>query len=64
MNKNLIYIVGATVLVGGGAYLFLKNKKAKDLAKLDELDKAESDAKGNDKGKNKAESEDSDDESD
>ncbi len=31
---------------------------------LDELDKAESDAKGNDKGKNKAESEDSDDESD
>ena len=39
MNKNLIYIVGATVLVGGGAYLFLKNKKAKDLAKLDELDK-------------------------
>jgi hypothetical protein len=36
MNKSLIYIVGATVLVGG-AYLFLKNKKAKDLAKLDEI---------------------------
>ena len=36
MNKSLIYIVGGTVLVGG-AYLFLKNKKAKDLAKLDEL---------------------------
>jgi hypothetical protein len=36
MNKSVIYIVGATVLVGG-AYLFLKNKKAKDLAKLDEL---------------------------
>ena len=36
MNKNVIYIVGATVLVGG-AYLFLKNKKAKDLAKLDEI---------------------------
>jgi hypothetical protein len=37
MNKSVIYIVGATVLVGGGAYLFLKNKKAKDLAKLDEI---------------------------
>jgi hypothetical protein len=36
MNKNIIYIVGATVLVGG-AYLFLKNKKAKDLAELDKL---------------------------
>ena len=36
MNKSLIYIVGATVL-GGGAYLFLKNKKAKDLAKLEEI---------------------------
>jgi hypothetical protein len=37
MNKNVIYIVGATVLLGGGAYLFLKNKKAKDLSKLAEL---------------------------
>ena len=36
MNKSVIYIVGATVLVGG-AYLFLKNKKAKDLAKLNEI---------------------------
>jgi len=36
MNKSVIYIVGATVLVGG-AYLFLKNKKAKDLSKLAEL---------------------------
>ena len=36
MNKSVMYIVGATVLVGG-AYLFLKNKKAKDLAKLDEI---------------------------
>jgi hypothetical protein len=36
MNKTLIYIVGGTVLVGG-AYLFFKNKKAKDLAKLDEI---------------------------
>jgi hypothetical protein len=36
MKNSVIYIVGATVL-GGGAYLFLKNKKAKDLAKLDEI---------------------------
>jgi hypothetical protein len=36
MKNNVIYIVGATVLVGG-AYLFLKNKKAKDLAELDKL---------------------------
>ena len=36
MKNSLTYILGATVLVGG-AYLFLKNKKAKDLAKLDEL---------------------------
>ena len=37
MNKSAIYIVGAIALLGGGAYLFLKNKKAKDLAKLDEI---------------------------
>ena len=36
MKNTVIYILGATVLVGG-AYLFLKNKKAKDLAKLDEI---------------------------
>jgi LPXTG-motif cell wall-anchored protein len=36
MNKNVIYIVGATVLVGG-AFLFLKNKKKKDADKLAEL---------------------------
>ena len=36
MKNSLTYILGATVLVGG-AYLFLKNKKAKDLAKLDEI---------------------------
>lgn len=34
MNKSVIYIVGATVLVGGGAYLFLKNKKKKDAITL------------------------------
>ena len=37
MNKSAIYIVGAIALLGGGAYLFLKNKRAKDLAKLDEI---------------------------
>ena len=37
MNKNVIYIVGATVLLGGGAFLFLKNKKKKDLLKLAEM---------------------------
>ena len=36
MKNTVIYILGATVLVGG-AYLFLKNKKAKDLSKLDEI---------------------------
>jgi hypothetical protein len=36
MKNTVIYILGGTVLVGG-AYLFLKNKKAKDLSKLDEI---------------------------
>ena len=36
MKNSVLYIVGATVLLGG-AFLFLKNKKAKDLAKLDKL---------------------------
>ena len=36
MKNSIIYILGATVLVGG-AYLFLKNKKKKDLSKLAEL---------------------------
>ena len=39
MNKSVIYIVGATVLLGGGAFLFLKNKKKKDLLKLAEAEK-------------------------
>jgi LPXTG-motif cell wall-anchored protein len=34
MNKNIIYIVGAVALLGGGAFLFLKNKKNKDKEKL------------------------------
>ena len=36
MKNSVIYILGATFL-GGGAYLFLKNKKAKDLAELEKL---------------------------
>lgn len=39
MKNSVIYIVGATVLVGGGAFLFLKNKKKQDTDKLAELDK-------------------------
>jgi len=35
MKNSVLYIVGATVLVGG-AFLFLKNKKKKDLLKLAE----------------------------
>ena len=38
-TTNVILVVGATVLVGGGAYLFLKNKKKKDLLKLAEAEK-------------------------
>jgi LPXTG-motif cell wall-anchored protein len=38
MKNSLLYIVGATVLVGG-AFLFLKNKKKKDLLKLAEAEK-------------------------
>lgn len=38
-TTNVILVVGATVLVGGGAYLFLKNKKKKDLLKLAEVEK-------------------------
>jgi LPXTG-motif cell wall-anchored protein len=37
MNKNIIYIVGAVALLGGGAFLFLRNKKAKDKLKLADL---------------------------
>jgi LPXTG-motif cell wall-anchored protein len=36
-TTNVILVVGATVLVGGGAYLFLKNKNKKDAIKLAEL---------------------------
>ena len=37
MKNSVIYIFGAVVLLGGGAYLFLKNKKSKDLSTLAEL---------------------------
>jgi LPXTG-motif cell wall-anchored protein len=37
MRNSILYIVGALALLGGGAFLFLKNKKTKDTAKLEEL---------------------------
>lgn len=38
MNKSVLYIVGAVALLGGGAFLFLRNKKKKDAIKLAELE--------------------------
>jgi len=38
MKNSVLYIVGATLLVGG-AFLFLKNKKKKDADKLAEAEK-------------------------
>lgn len=40
MKKSILYIVGAVVLLGGGAYFFLKNKKTKDASKLADLQNA------------------------
>lgn len=37
MEKNVLYIIGAVALLGGGAFLFLKNKKAKDELLLADL---------------------------
>ena len=34
MRNSILYIVGAVVLLGGGAFLFLKSKKNKDKVKL------------------------------
>jgi LPXTG-motif cell wall-anchored protein len=34
MKNSILYIVGAVVLLGGGAFLFLKSKKTKDKEKL------------------------------
>lgn len=43
MRNSILYIVGAVVLLGGGAFLFLKNKKSKDVSKLAELENATTD---------------------
>jgi LPXTG-motif cell wall-anchored protein len=40
MKNSILYIVGAVALLGGGAFLFLKNKKAKDASKLLDLQTA------------------------
>lgn len=40
MKNSILYIVGAVVLLGGGAFLFLKSKKSKDAIKLAEIEKA------------------------
>ena len=37
MGKSVLYIVGAVVLLGGGAFLFLRNKKSKDELLLADL---------------------------
>lgn len=39
MKNSILYIVGAVALLGGGAFLFLKNKKTKDDSKLADLEK-------------------------
>ena len=38
-TKNIIFGSLALVILGGGAYLFLKNKKSKDTLKLEDLKK-------------------------
>lgn len=40
MKNSVLYIVGALALLGGGAFLFLKNKKSKDALKLADFEKA------------------------
>jgi len=40
MKNSILYIVGAVALLGGGTFLFLKNKKAKDASKLLDLQTA------------------------
>jgi len=37
MKNSILYIVGAVVLLGGGAFLFLRNKKSKDISKLKDI---------------------------
>lgn len=38
MGKSVLYILGAVVVLGGGAFLFLKSKKSKDAIKLAEIE--------------------------
>jgi hypothetical protein len=38
MGKSVLYIVGAVVLLGGGAFLFLRNKNQKDALLLADLE--------------------------
>jgi LPXTG-motif cell wall-anchored protein len=40
MKNSILYIIGAVALLGGGAFLFLKNKKTKDASKLLDLQNA------------------------
>jgi len=37
MKNSILYIVGGVVLLGGGAFLFLKNKNKKDEIRLADL---------------------------
>lgn len=37
MKNSVLYIVGAIALLGGGAFLFLRNKKLKDTVKLADI---------------------------
>lgn len=39
MTKNILYLVGLITVLGGGAFLFLRNKKAKDTMLLADLSK-------------------------
>jgi len=38
MGKSILYIVGAVALLGGGAFLFLRNKNQKDALMLADLE--------------------------
>jgi LPXTG-motif cell wall-anchored protein len=38
MKNSILYIVGAVALLGGGVFLFLRNKKSKDVSKLADLE--------------------------
>jgi hypothetical protein len=40
MKNKILYIVGAVALLGGGVFLFLKNKKSKEASILGDVQKA------------------------